>query len=540
MNQSGPRAVVRGLLFLLLLSSLLATSSAAQLPGVPDPAESHAVYGFQMTPDRGGAFVPFLRNALVNITIDDLSVVHTDAASPVLSQVFLSSEIVANNSQGWLAALEATAVPIRPGESRVITLNIQAGATVVEPVVHVRVHGLYRSGSGQTVEQNLTLLAVAQPSQFVNLQLRGIEEPWRPDEQREVDVQVRNDNYYPDMITFSVTAPDGWVVSPPSTIRMDPGETRLVTFDIKAPQDRWILINPTSEVILVTAESASSSAARYTVGIPAPLSGVWLPGWVVPHIFLFFLGLLMLVRVTHERREERRLEKGKPQYPGIAPEEEARLAALKRTEPDRAEAMEERLHALHKRRVKAWRGTYKKRKALEGELAKREKARHDELIKAQKREARRARKEEKAALAAVKAKEKALAKRRRKLEKGKVRAQRKADKLRKKEERAQAKRDAKEAKRREKQLAKLQKKKAKFEKKQGGRKARKAAKREAKGAKRREKQLAKLQKKKAKLEKRQAKTARKEERAEEKADKPGLLGRLKGRRRNADDEPPDE
>ncbi|MDX1612328.1 MAG: hypothetical protein R3185_08155, partial [Candidatus Thermoplasmatota archaeon] len=272
-----------------------------------------------------------------------------------------------------------------------------------------------------------------------------------------------------------------------------PGEERTVYFDVKAPQDPWFRFNPSGEVVLVEAASGSNPQAKYTLGVPVPISGFFLPGWVIPHIALFLIGLVAMVRQAAPRVKERRLEKGKPEYPGLPPEEHAVLVALKKTDPARSDLMEQRLKKLHKRRREAWKDRYAKRKELEKRMLARERARHDAYLEAQREKEREEALEEKRRLKELRRQKRKRRKELKKLRRRKRKAEKRREKARKREEKALAKELKRKQKAKEKKLEKLKKAKEKR------RKELREQKEKALEAKR--KRLEKLKKQKEKAEK---------------------------------------
>lgn len=447
-------------LLLLLVLPLIAPIAGAQLPDV----EGERVYGVAVEAERSSVFVDYLGNQIINLTLEDISEPSTAGTGPpVANRIMLDVEVV-GQPRGWVASLGFYSLNSAPGQIHEVPLNIQAGATIEDPEVTVRLDVRYIGPQGEAQNYNLTFLAVAKSKPFLNLQLDGLPDRFSPDERQQVALTVRNDNYYPDMVSFEVAAPEGWVASPPSSITLGPGEERTIYVDVKAPQDPWFRLNARSETILVTAQSESSPSARYTAGVPAPISGWFLPGWVIPHIVLFFMGAIAMVRSRQTTRQEKRLEKGKPHYPGLPPADEARLIALKKTDRDKAQTMEERLQGVHVRRKQAWKERYKKRQKLEKDLAKREKERHDAVLAAQKErektEEERRKREEKRLEEEKRKREKKL----KELAKKKAKARKRQQKAQKREEKRLQKEMEKEAKRKEKKLKELRKKKEKLEK----------------------------------------------------------------------------
>ncbi len=446
-------------LLLLLLSVLAAPVGQAQ-----EPLDDEQVFGVKVTAERGSAHIPYLGNQIINLTLEDISrPANLVGTAPVRGNLLLDTEIE-GQLRGWQASVGVSTIQTTPGQVHQVPLNIQAGATIEEPRATVNLTIRYMTNGDEQQRLDLSFLAVAQSQAFLNIRPDGLPDRFNPDDRQQISLTIRNDNYYPDMVSFEVSAPEGWVVSPPSSITLDPGEERTIYFDVKAPQDPWFRLNPSSPTILVTAQSETSPSARYSTGVPVSISGWFLPGWVIPHIVLFFMGAIAMVRSRQTTREEKRLEKGKPHYPGLPPEDEARLIALKKTDRDKAQTMEERLQTVHVKRKEAWKERYKKRQKLEKDLAKREKERHDAVLAAQKErektEEERRKREEKRLAEEKRKREKKL----KELAKKKAKARKRQQKAQKREEKRLQKEMEKEAKRKEKKLKELRKKKAELEK----------------------------------------------------------------------------
>lgn len=423
--------VSQGLLTLLLvlLPLCLPTTGLAQ----PGPAGDD-FFKVNVIPERGSVFINYTGAETIDLAIEDVSSASSSPAG-VDTQVTLRTEIIANDTRGWQANLGQTSVFSQPGETTIVPLTIIAGATIQEPRVEIQIQATYHARAGEETTTNATVLAVAKPNPVVRMQFEGGFPEFRPDQRRSVPLLVTNHNYYPEMISFSVNAPEGWVVSPPSSVHLGPGETQRVFVDIKAPQDPWFRFNPTSDVVLVTAETQTNPGGRFPMTIPTPLSGWFLPGWVIPHILLLGLGLVVVGKRTAEKRREHRLEKGKPSFPGLPPEKEARYEALKVKDPERAEEMEDRLERLHKKRVAAWKSDYKERKREERERRLQAKKRHDAILEKKRKEDRKRREAERR-------KRKEMEKKRKKREK----LRKKREKLEKRREQAQAEREGELAK----------------------------------------------------------------------------------------------
>lgn len=372
------RTLAAPLLFLLLLTPVGAAQQDAQY------------YGVQLNTDRGAVGIDYLGSQVVNLTIEDKSLGSATGTVPASSSVLLRTEVV-GQPRGWTASVGATQIFISPGETREVTLNIQAGATIEDPRVEVKVHALYRAPNGQERPTNISIMAVARPNPVIRMQMDGSPPELGPYERQQVPIQISNDDYYPEMVSFTVQdAPDDWVVIPPDSVRLEPGAQETVFATIRTPQNPWFQLYPSSETITMTARTMTNEGGSFTIPIPASVSGTYLPGWVVPHVLLLILGVATVGRRTVRKYRERKLLKGKPVFPGLPPEKEARYEALKIADPDQADEMEERLVALHQKRKEAWKEDYKERKRTERDQRKEARERHEMILdKKREREKRR-------------------------------------------------------------------------------------------------------------------------------------------------------
>lgn len=353
----GSKAPVTLALLLVLLFSPLA---GAQLPTEPQTSN----YGVSMTPDRGSAHIDYLGSANLNLTLEDVSTAQAQGTSgqPVPNQIFFDTEIRGDPARGWQVSLGTNSLNTRPGETHRVPVIIEAGATIEDPVVEAVITATYEARDGSTSSTNTSILAVAKPNPVIQMRLEGATPTFAPDEQKRIPVVVQNGDYYPQMVAFRVDAPEGWTVSPPSSIQMGPKEQQTVYFDVKAPQDPWFRMNPTGELFLVDAEVTTANGNTATVGVPTPVSGWFLPGWVIPHLVLLGLGVIVFGKRATQKAREHRLEKCKPTFPGIPLEKEARYRAMQATDPDEAETMRERLKDLWGRRKEAWKDWYREQK----------------------------------------------------------------------------------------------------------------------------------------------------------------------------------
>lgn len=344
----------------LLPAALLLSVPLVPLGGAQSPQGDP--HGIQVTPDRGSVNVDYLQAAYVNLHIRDISYAGQADRPPVQNQLQVESEVVGNDTKGWVTSPTLPFTSIRAGEEVTIPVQIEAGATIENPQVTVKITVTHTPVRGEESVTNATVLAVANPHPSLSMRLDGVIPEFRPDEQKRIPLQVTNQDYYPQMVSFQVRAPEGWVVSPPSSIQMAPGETRQVWIDVKAPQDPWFRLNPSTSTISVTAETQTTQGGSFSVAVPTPVSGSFIPPWVIPHLLLLGLGLAVVGQRSVRKAREHRLEKGKPLFPGLPPEKEARYRAMKVEDPGQAEQMHERLKDLWKERKDAWKKAYKESK----------------------------------------------------------------------------------------------------------------------------------------------------------------------------------
>jgi len=354
---SGRRTVasVGPLLVLLLLAPL-----AGAQPSPPAATSEGGAYDFKLSASQGSVTVDYLRSKTLDLVVEDVSTTSDGGSTQAPSRMDLDVEVV-GDKPGWQATVAPSNFNIKPGETRTLSFTIGSTALIEEPSATIRVTATYETPDNRELVKNLTVLAVANPNPIVTVQGGSLPDDFRPDEQKRIDVVVRNQDYYPHMVQFTTRGPEGWVVSPPSSIQMAPGETRTVQVDVKAPQDPWFRLNPSSDGIQVAAEAADGGPQQQ-ITVPVSASGFFLPAWVIPHITLLVIGLAVIGRGMAQRVRERRLEAGKPTFPGLPPEKEARFRALSVAEPDRAEEMRERLKQHWSKRREAWKDWHRERR----------------------------------------------------------------------------------------------------------------------------------------------------------------------------------
>lgn len=368
---------------LLPLLALLLVSASVPAQ-VPDADPSQGYYNANVLPQQGSVSIEYLGSATVPILIEDISTQPGGQDGPPResSQIFLSVDVVGNNTDGWTASLSKLQIQTRPGDTHQLRLNIQAGATISEPTVEVRIQSVYDPIAGDDKVTNASVMAVAESFPRLRMQMAELPDDFEPDELQSIPITVSNENYYPDMVSFEVTGPDAWMISPPSSVRLAPGETKTVYVDAKAPENPWFRYTTKSELVSVEAISETSGVTLVSVGVPVTQSGSNAPAWIVPHLFLLLAGAALLVVRSRRKLRERRLEKGKPSYPGLDPEHEAELEALKIEDPEEAETVEGRLETLYEKRKREWKEAYEKRQEAEESLAEAYGERHDALVAA--------------------------------------------------------------------------------------------------------------------------------------------------------------
>lgn len=370
----------RGLLPLLILFLLLSPAAQGQ---VPEPEMSDDFYAANVLPQQGSATIPYLGSANIPLVIEDVSTAsNEDQTTRERNRIYLSVDVLGNNTQGWSASTSTFSIATRPGQTHQVNLNIQAGATIDDPTVEVRVQATYDAAAGEDTVANASVMAVAESFPRVTMQMDGLPDDFEPDQTQKVGFTVTNNNYYPEMVSFQVDGPEDWLISPPSSVRLAPGETKTVYIDVKSPQNPWFLYTSSSEFISVDAVAGSNGQTMMTTGVPVSQTGVNFPAWATPHLFMLLIGAGMIAVRTRRKVQRWKLEKGKPSYPGLDPEHEADLAALEIEDPEQAETIEARLETLYEQRKEAWKEAYDRRKRAEEDLEEAYRERHEALVAA--------------------------------------------------------------------------------------------------------------------------------------------------------------
>lgn len=373
----------RGLLPLLALL-LLASPVQAQLPDTDLTQEGH--YTANLAPAQSSVTMEFLGSAEIPIAVEDASIAPGGGDSPrEKNRILLSAELVGNNTDGWAASLNRLMLPTSPGEEHQVRLNIQAGAQVEVPTVEVRVTAVYDPITGEPTTTNASVMAVAESFPRLSMRMAEMPEDFTPDEMQQVPITISNNNYYPDMVSFRIDAPEDWMVSPPSSIRLAPGETKTVYVDVKAPENPWFLMSKSSDMIIIDAVSETNGQPLVTSSVPVAQSGSNFPAWAAPHALLLLFGFALITKRTVRKVRDRRLEKGKPSFPGLDPEHEAEFEAMKIEDPAQAEVLEDRLETLYEQRKDAWKQAYKQRREAEDAIQEVYEERHAALVDARER-----------------------------------------------------------------------------------------------------------------------------------------------------------
>jgi hypothetical protein len=259
---------------------------------------------------------------------------------------------------------------------------------VKAPLVEVRLQATYNAPDGQEYRTNASIMAVVEETPRLAALPGEYPDDFEPDEWQRIPITVTNNDLYPDMVSLRVEAPEGWLVSPPSSVRLDPGETKTLYVDVKAPDNPWFLYSTKSEFIGIDVVSENADQPLVTAGIPITQTGVTFPGWALPHLAMLVLGAGLFVKRVRRNRADRKLEKGKPSFPGLDPEHEAEFEALKIEDPEKAEAVEDRLQVLYGQRKEAWKEAYDERQDREEELGEVYQERHGVLVEARESEDR--------------------------------------------------------------------------------------------------------------------------------------------------------
>lgn len=373
-SNTGPRT---RLLLPLLCLLLVAPSAQAQISTSPD------FYGANVVPETGSVSLQFQGGANVPVTIEDVSgPSQSDQIPRERGRISFDVEVVGNDTSGWAASVSKTFVNTEPGDVHQVMLNIQSGATVEQTVVEVRFTATYETPTGEERVTNASVMAVVEAFPRVTALPSDYPDTFEPDDLKRVPITVTNEDLYPDMVSLRVDAPEHWMVSPPSSFRLAPGETKTVYVDIRSPDNPWFLFSTSSEYIPVDAVSENGGGVRATTGIPVQQSGVNFPAWAAPHALMLLLGAGLIVKRSRRRLDERGLERGKPSYPGLDPEHEAEFEAMKVEDPDQAEVVERRLEALYDQRKEAWREAYEQRQEAEEQLQQAYEERHQVLVEA--------------------------------------------------------------------------------------------------------------------------------------------------------------
>lgn len=385
---SGSSTHVYRVLLPLIAFLLLAASFPAQSQ-LPEVEPSEGFYAANLQPERGSVSLAFQGSATIPVTLDDVSV--ASEQDPIFREegsIYLSVEVVGNDTRGWSASIVPPVVQSMPGETHNLTLDVQSGPTVEESTVEVRIEAIYDAITGERRQTNASVMAVVESFPRINALPAEYPDTFEPDELKRVPITVTNSDIYPDMVSLQVDTPEGWMVSPPSSIRLNPGESRVVYVDIKAPDNPWFLYTSSSDYIAIQATSENSGQPLVSTGVPVSQTGMTMPAWVTPHLLMLFLGAALITKRTARKVRDHRQEKSKPSYPGLDPEHEAELEALKIEDRERASVLEDRLETLYDQRKQAWKEAYRERKDVEEAIQQAYHDRHEALVAAREDEGR--------------------------------------------------------------------------------------------------------------------------------------------------------
>jgi len=367
----------------LVLLLVLPGPSQAQ----SNPTQDENFYAANVIPENGSVRVDYFETAEIPLRIEDVSQRFNEETTRLTNKILLNAEVVGNSSEtgGWAATTSDILIKTEPGEVHETTLQVTAGATITTHEVEVEIQAVYEPSTGETKTTNTSVLVQANPFPAVSILTDDFPDTFEPDTYQTVPITVSNRNYYPDTVTLQVSDTKEYVVSPPSSITLGPGETKTVFIDVRSTDTPWFRYTSSTETVFVEAYSETAQRTVSTTAIPLSLSGSTMQPWVTPHVILFLLGLATLVYRTGRKVREHRLAKGKPSYPGLSPGKEAEFEAMKVSDPDKADKVEDRLGAAYDRRVEAWKAAYAERKDSEAELQDRYQERHDELLERRER-----------------------------------------------------------------------------------------------------------------------------------------------------------
>lgn len=374
-NQLG-RVLLPTFVLLLLLTP---AAPAQELPSTDD----ENFYAANVIPQNSSARVDYLGTVQIPLQIEDASQQFNEQAPRFTHQIRLSAQVLGNTSEtrGWAATVDDIRIPTEPGDVHQANLLVTAGAQTNTYEVEVQVQAIYvPSTTGEPVVTNATVLVQANPFHAVSVLTADFPDSFSPDEHKQIPITVSNRNYYPETVTLRVSDAEGWVVSPPSSISLSPGETKTVFVDLRADDTPWFRYTTTTDIVFVEAYSETAERTVSSTTIPLSLSGSTLQPWVTPHIVLLLLGFATVAYRSGRKVREHGLQRGKPSYPGLPPAKEAEFEALKIQDPEKGEEVEERLEVAYDRRLEAWKAAYAKRKDTENELEERYRERHDVLV----------------------------------------------------------------------------------------------------------------------------------------------------------------
>lgn len=468
---SAARLPATGVVLLLsLVISCLPAPAAAQFP-VP---EYDSQLGLRLTVEQPFVDVPYNGAITVMMLLEDVSgdAARTSPSSPGAPVSTHTTTIViadyepAIASLGWQVMLPPYHVTMS-GDRRDVPIQISTTPSITSDEISILLLVTF-TDTNSGVVKNYTVSLGAQVMPYERGMLNILTPPQKAGQFETATFRVRlsNEAVYPARFRVEATADkDGFTVVAPPNLFIPPREAREFSVYVRTPHGKLYEYGQTTAVS-IKVYSLEGGAIYSTT------STVKVEGWYVstPWIPLLLVGMVsgvILMRNQRERRELRRLEKGRPRRVQPTPRQAVLLAELKRTDPEAYREQKARLDALYKERLRKWRADRSDVRARDREEEKQARAEYKAAKIRQKEDKERLRAERK---------------RHRQEEKARLKVERKAAKAQAKIDKKQAKVDAKEAKKRAKALEKT-KKKLETARAKAAKAEAKAAKAEAKAAK---------------------------------------------------------
>lgn len=471
----------------LLLLLLLLPTAAAQvppLPTVPDEASLTAeVLGVALASPLGLLQVDYNSMATTRLEIIDFS---DDGATNPTGGFQARPHLVelrvrdADNisATGWLVEIGGTAFQMYGGQRQQVEVAFKTTPQITVDSVTATIEAtLLDIQTQRTVNATINLTGEVNPySRPMARMLKVAQQAGQFDVIR-FQMLVQNDAVYPDVfaIETNIDKPGFVVITPPSVYV--PGlESRVVNITVRTPYGKFYEFG-NSATVAVRATSVYSGAAVPAIGT-LRITGFYIPVYWVPLLLVGMVSAGVVARSSRERRELRRLEKGKPRRVEPTPRQAVMLTELKRKDADEYKAYRAKMAALYQSRRETYRAQRKEVVAKDREEQRQARLEYNEAKKRQKAERKAQR---------------AQAKIDKKERERQATIDAKAAKVQRKLDKKQAKIDAKERKKLGKELEKKRKLLAKARDK-----AEKVAAREAKAEAKRAKAEARAAKKAAK------------------------------------------